>query len=198
MFHAVEDQPALNSAPSALAVSLAAWQKAPMSKITWILLSGFCFLLCQCAGSSGGGRGGAPNMGGPTVEERSASIANEPTGDFFYGRRYYVEKTRFWGYLRNPRQSASNAKLVIFREDRKYNPDRLPENGPQGARYGFDQNFEYRIRGNYTGETAYDPNSNQFLPVFMLSSYEVVNRNPGWLFSPADHYDPLRVTLTPR
>lgn len=169
-----------------------------MSYIKWALLSGFCLLLCHCGGTSGGGTGGSPNMGGPTAEERSAAIASEPTGDFLYGRRYYVEKTRFWGYLRKPRQAASSAKLVIFREDRKHNPDRLSENGPSGARYGFDQNYEYKIRGNYTGETAYDPNSNQFLPVFMLSGYEVVNRNPGWLFSPSDHYDPLRVTLRPR
>ncbi|MBC7981138.1 MAG: hypothetical protein H7Y36_11295 [Armatimonadetes bacterium] len=137
-------------------------------------------------------------MGGPTVEERNSSISNEPTGDFFYGRRYYVEKTRFWGYLRKPRQPANYAKLVIFKEDRKRSPDRLSENGPSGQRYGFDHNFEYRIRGNYTGETAYDPNSNQFLPVFMLSGYEVVNPNPGWLFRPNDSYDPIRVTLLPR
>lgn len=169
-----------------------------MSKIKWALPTGLCILLCQCGGYSGGGAGGAPNMGGPTEVERSAAIASEATGDFYYGRRYYVQKTRFWGYLRNPRQSASNAKLVIFREDRKRNPDRLPESGPSGARNGFDQNYEYKIRGNYTGETAYDPNSNQFLPVFMLTGYEVVDRNPGWLFSPADHYNPLRVTLTPR
>ena len=169
-----------------------------MSKIYWVLLCAMCYLLCQCGGYSGGSAGGPPNMGGPTAEERSAAIASEATGDFYYGRRYYVEKTRFWGYLRKPRQSASSAKLVIFREDRKRNPDRLPENGSPGARYGFDNNYEYKIRGNYTGETGYDPNSNQFLPVFMLTGYEVVNRNPGWLFSPSDHYNPLRVTLSPR
>ena len=136
-------------------------------------------------------------MGGPTKEQRSAEIANEPTGDFYYGRRYYVSKTRFWGYLRKPRQSASSAKLVIFREDRKNSPDRFPEDGPPEARYGFDNNFKYRIRGNYSGEEAYDPNSNQFLPVFVLTGYELVDSNPGWLFSPADHYNPIAVTLSP-
>lgn len=136
-------------------------------------------------------------MGGPTVEERNAAIASEATGDFYYGRRYHVYKTRFWGYLRNPRQSADQAKLVIFREDYKLSPDRLPENNPSGQSYGFDQNYEYRIHGKYTGESAYDPNSNQFLPVFLLTDYELVRRDPGWLFSPADHYHFLRVTLRP-
>lgn len=149
-------------------------------------------LLCQC-GSVGSG-----NMGGPTVEERKAAIASEPSGSHFYGRRYYVEKTRFWGYVRRPGQSWDRAKLVIFREDKKLSPDRLPENGPSGRRYGFDQNHEYRLEGYFTGREAYDPNSNQFLPEFMLTGYEPVNRNPGWLFRPDDSYDPHRITLYPR
>ena len=40
----------------------------------------------------------------PTVSDRKAQIAAEPRGDFYYGRRYFVEKTRFWGYLREPGQ----------------------------------------------------------------------------------------------
>ncbi len=159
-----------------------------------ILCAAACGLLTQCGSTSFG----SGNLGGPTVEERNAKIASEPTGDFYYGRRYYVEKTRFWGYLRQPRQSWSRAKLVIFREDKKKSPDRLPENGPPGQRYAFDNNYEYRIRGNYTGEQAYDPNSNQFLPVFMLSGYEVVDRQPGWLFRPDDRYDRYRITMMPR
>jgi hypothetical protein len=154
-----------------------------------------CLLLSQCAGTMGGGA-----AGGSTLEEqdRRARIAAEPTGDFFYGRRYYVEKTRFWGYLRKPRQPWNRARLVVFREDRMLNPDRLPEQGPPDRRYGFDNNFEYRIKGYYTGNEVYDPNSNQFLPEFMLTGYELLDREPGWLFRPDDRYDPVRLTLVPR
>ena len=83
-------------------------------------------------------------------------------------------------------------------EDRVLVPDRLPEDGPKGERHGFDQNYEYRIKGDYTGRKAYDPNSNQILPVFRPTSFEVVERNPGWIFSPEDRYHPQRVTLRPR
>lgn len=183
---------------SVLATGLQAWHKTAMLILKWAVLSGICLALCQCAGGFSSGGGGPANMGGPSVEQRNAEIANELTGDFLYGRRYYVQKTRFWGYLRKPRQSANQAQLVIFREDRKRSPDRLPENGASVRRYGFDNNYEYRIRGNYTGQTAYDPNSNQFLPVFMLTGYDVVNRDPGWLFSPSDHYNPTSITLRPR
>ena len=162
----------------------------------WMRLVGLVMMavmLSQCGGVSGTG-----NMGGPTVEERNAKIASEPTGDFYYGRRYFVEKTRFWGYLRQPRQPWSKAKLVLFDESRKTSPDRLPENGPAGQRYAFDNNFEYRIRGDFTGREGYDPNSNQFLPIFQLTGYEVVDRQPGWLFRPDDTYDKYRMTLYPR
>jgi hypothetical protein len=159
-----------------------------------------CLLLGACSdgGFSSGTIYGPPNMGGPSTAERAAKIENEPTGNFFYGRRYYVQKTRFWGYLRKPRQSANQAKLVIFNETKKRNPDRLPENGPPGQRYGFDQNYEYKIYGYYTGQNAYEVNSNRILPEFMLTGYELVNRNPGWLFSPKDHYNPQSITVSPR
>jgi len=153
-----------------------------------------CTLLTQCALTPL--RSG--NLGGPTLDERNAQIASEPTGDFFYGRRYFVEKTRFWGYVRQPRQSWNKAKLVMMREDQKHSPDRLPENGPLGQRYSCDSNQEYRLYGHYTGRDAYDPNSNQFLPEFMLTRYELINPKPGWLFRPDDRYDALRITLVPR
>lgn len=170
-----------------------------MQKYVCLLLAALASLILGAC--SGGGTSGAvygpPNMGGPTAEERAAKIASEPTGNFYYGRRYYVKKTRFWGYLRKPRQSAREAKLVVFNESRKRAPDRLPEVGPPGQRYGFDQNYEYKIFGYYTGQMVYDVNSNQFLPEFMLTGYEVVNRNPGWLFSPKDHFNPESLTLRP-
>lgn len=159
-----------------------------------ILAGVWCGLLTQCGTSSMG----SGNLGGPTVEERNAKIASEPAGSYYVGRRYFVEKTRFWGYLREPRQPWSRAKLVMMREDKKLTPDRLSESGPAGQRYAFDSNFEYRIRGSYTGEQAYDPNSNQFLAVFMLTGYEVLDRQPGWLFRPDDRYVRNRITMTPR
>ena len=162
------------------------------AEIAWLLM--VCGVLTQC-GTTSMGQG---NLGGPTVEERNFEIANEPTGDFYYGRRYYVEKTRFWGYLRKPREPWKKANLVIMREDKKRTPDRLSEDGPPGRRYAFDNNYEYRIRGYYTGKEAYDPNSNQFLKEFMLTGYDLLNRQPGWLFRPDDRYDRYRITMVPR
>jgi len=167
-----------------------------MLRITckFMILSAACMAITHCGLSSMG----SGNMGGPTVEERNAKIAAEPTGDFFYGRRYFVEKTRFWGYLRQPRQPWNRAKLVMMLEDKSHVPDRMSESGPPGQRYAYDHNFDYRIRGYYTGKEAYEPNSNQFLPVFMLTGYEVLDRQPGWLFRPDDRYNRFQVSIVPR
>ncbi len=153
-------------------------------------------LLPSC-GTGGGAISGRPgNLGPlPTPAVRSAQIANEEKGNFYYGRRYYVEKTRLWGYLRKPGQSYKSSKLVLINEDRKRQPDRLPENGSGNNRYGHDQNYEYKIYGSYTGRKAYDPNSNLFLPEFRLTNYQLINKNPGWIFNTNDYYDPTRVTL---
>lgn len=140
---------------------------------------------------------GEPNMGGPTRDERRADIAGEQTGDFYIGRRYHVNRTWWWGYLRRPREPWSKGRLVVFNQNIKRSPDNLPQNGPSGERHAYDQNYEYRIWGEFTGEDVYEPNSNQFLPEFRLTDYEVLNRNPGWLFYPSDHYDPYRLTLKP-
>lgn len=165
-----------------------------MSALRLCVMGLSCVLLTQCGMMSSSG----VKMGGPSSEERNAAIASEPTGDFFYGRRYCVEKTRFWGYVRKPRQSWNQAQLVMMREDQKRVPDRLPEDGPEGARYAYDQNYEYRIWGHYTGRKVYEPNSNQILPEFRLTNYELLNRDPGWLFSPDDRYHSKRVSLLPR
>ncbi len=160
------------------------------------VLALIAIFLPSCSDSVSGG--GSGNLGAnPPVAVRKAQIAAEPRGDFYYGRRYFVKKTRFWGYLRKPGQSANTAKLVIFNEAQKRNPDRLPEAGGS-KNYGFDQNYEYKIYGRYTGRKLYEPNSNQILPEFLLSNYELVSTSPGWLFSPADKYDPSRVSLVPK
>ena len=166
-----------------------------LTRILTTLLTGLaCISIIGCAGTGGGG---SSSMGGQdiTTEQRQLDIAAEPTGNFYYGRRYFVSKTRFWGYVRQPRQPWSEAKLVIMNEGSRPQPDRLPEDGPYNARHGFDQNFDYKLSGSYTGRKLYDPASNLFLPEFRATAYQVLDRDAGWIFSPKDSYHPNRITL---
>ncbi len=131
------------------------------------------------------------------LQEREQEIAAEPRGDYYIGRRYYIPLTRFWGYLREPGQSWRKARLVIMDESIVRTPDRGYEPPVEGATFGSDANVEYTLQGSYTGEMAYDPSTDQILPVFKPSSYTLRNKKPGFLFKPSEEYSRDYVTLTP-
>ncbi len=125
-----------------------------------------------------------------SVDVRRRQIAVEPRGDFYVGRRFYIDHTHLWGYLRSPGQDWNTAKLVIMNERYQKIPNRLPEQPSDGGyAYGDDHNTEYRIWGRYTGRKVFDPNSNLVLPEFELRRWEVSNASPGWLFKPNERFN---------
>jgi len=119
----------------------------------------------------------------------------ETRGNHWIGRRYFTRHTRFWGYVRSPGQSWDKARLVIFNEKYKHQPDRLPETVASERGHGFDHNYEYRLIGRYSGNVIYDPNSDKMLPEFVLRDYELISETPGQLF-PGRQYSPYK--LPPR
>jgi hypothetical protein len=126
----------------------------------------------------------------PAIEARRAAIAMEPRGDWFIGRRFYIERTQFWGYLRRPGQSWESSRLVIMNEKQMKQPDRVFEEPKDfSPKHGYDHNHEYKIWGRFTGRTIYDPNSDLFLPEFVLTKWELVNPRPGWLFKPKEKFN---------
>ncbi len=131
------------------------------------------------------------------LREREAVISQEEKGEYYVGRRYYIPLCRFWGYLREPGQSWRTAKLVMMDESEVHTPDRGPEEPLPNATFGKDQNVEYIVKGKYTGENAYDPSTDQVLPLFRASSYEVRDKKPGFLFLPSEEYTEEYVSLRP-
>ena len=103
-------------------------------------------------------------------------IAAEPTGDYFIGRRYYKPDYKFWGYIRKPGQPWSTAELVMLNEKQKLAPDR------ERLEFGSDNNYEYKLYGNFSGQTVYEPASNGFYPEFVLKRYELISTNPVPIF----------------
>jgi len=92
------------------------------------------------------------------------------------GRRFYRRNYFFWGYVRQPRQPWSSAKLVMLNEQRKLAPDR------QANTSGSDNNFEYRLQGYFSGQTVYEPASNSFYPEFVLTGYKLLSNQPPQIF----------------
>ncbi|CAN5132750.1 hypothetical protein BH20VER2_BH20VER2_06880 [soil metagenome] len=114
--------------------------------------------------------------GGASSAALAASIASEAPGDYYIGRRYYKRDFKFWGYVRRPGQPWSSAQLVMMNETQKLAPDRARE------QFGFDNGYEYRLIGNFTGERVYEPASNGIYPEFMLRNYQVISTNPPPIF----------------
>ncbi|HEY1082349.1 MAG TPA: hypothetical protein VGE29_08820 [Prosthecobacter sp.] len=153
-----------------------------MSRLAPLLLLGLAFLLTACDSTS-------PRQK-QLMEYRRMEIAAEAPADYFIGRRFHIERTHFWGYVRKPRQPWHEAKLVMMSEKLVKQPDRYPEvPGGDGPAYGNDHNREYRLWGYFSGREVYDPNSNMSLPEFVLQRYELKNASPGWLFHPGERFN---------
>src|SRR4051812_37078917 len=108
--------------------------------------------------------------------EMAQQITAEPAGDYYIGRRYYKPDFKFWGYVRKPGQPWSTAQMVMLNESQKLAPDREQLN------FGSDNNYEYRLYGEFSGQTVYEPASNGFYPEFVLKKIELISTNPPPIF----------------
>jgi hypothetical protein len=108
--------------------------------------------------------------------EMAQRIAIEPAGDYYIGRRYYKPDYKFWGYVRRPGQPWTTAQLVMLNEKQKLAPDR------EQLEFGNDNNYEYKLYGEFSGDKVYEPASNSVYPEFVLKSYELISTNPTPIF----------------
>jgi hypothetical protein len=121
------------------------------------------------------------------IAQRQA-IVLEPPGSYFVGRRYYNANYKFWGYVRRPGQPWRTAQLVVLNEKQKLAPDR------EVNQFGVDNNCEYHLTGRFTGDQVYEPASNRFYPEFLLTNYELVNRNPAPIFPTGERLPSTAIT----
>jgi hypothetical protein len=121
----------------------------------------------------------------------AASIAAERPGNYFVGRRIFKNDYKMWGWVRSPGQPWSTARLVMLNEQRQLAPDRAT------GTLGVDNNFEYHLRGYFSGDMVYEPASNRFYPEFVLQSYELVDRTPPLIFRDRRSIDPAARLLDP-
>src|SRR5882724_74578 len=108
--------------------------------------------------------------------EMAQRIQAEPVGDYYIGRRYYKPDYKFWGYVRRPGQPWTTAQLVMLNEKQKLAPDR------ERLEFGDDNNYEYKLYGDFSGDKVYEPASNSVYPEFVLKGYELISTNPGPIF----------------
>ena len=114
------------------------------------------------------------------------SIPSEDAGDYYIGRRYFKRDYKFWGFVRRPREPWKSAKLVMLNEQGRLAPDR------ESGQLGNDNNYEYKLYGNFSGQTVYEPASNGFYPEFVLQRYELISASPANIFRAPGATDPSR------
>ena len=148
--------------------------------LNFLLLAPLLLLLASCADSAQDDGLKAARLA------MQSGIQNEPPGDYFIGRRLYKKDYKFWGYVRQPGQPWTTAKLVMLNEQQKLAPDRALN------QIGSDNNYEYKLYGHYSGETVYEPASNGFYPEFVLTGYELESVSPAPIFHTAAAVDPAR------
>ena len=119
-------------------------------------------------------------------ETMLAEIKAESPRSGYIARRYYKTDYKFWGWVRKPGEPWSSAVLVVFNENKKFAPDR--ELGTIGS----DNNYEYLIQGEFSGDKVYEPASNAFYPEFILKSYELKSVSPGNIYRVPGATDPSR------
>ncbi|MEO5753508.1 MAG: hypothetical protein ABIR38_02250 [Chthoniobacterales bacterium] len=106
----------------------------------------------------------------------SQRIQSEPPGNYFIGRRYFKRNYKFWGYVRRPGQPWGTSELVMLNENEKLAPDREQIN------FGYDNGYEYRLSGFFSGDKVYEPASNGIYPEFVLKGYDLISTNPAPIF----------------
>ena len=121
------------------------------------------------------------------------AILAEPQGDYYVGRRMYKKDYKMWGWVREPGKPWRTAKLVMLNEQQMLAPDRAQN------RIGSDNNFEYWLRGRFSGETVYEPASDGFYPEFILTGYELISTAPPNIYVQKRQNDPaVRLLQAPR
>jgi hypothetical protein len=149
-----------------------------MSSIYWlprlgrIALVVLVFLIAGCVTSSTSGVHSAL-INSPELRQRTAA---EPAGPGFVGRRMYVNGFSFWGYVKRPGQPWPSAKLVMLNEQQRHAPDR------QLGALGKDNGAEYLLTGRYSGDWIYEAASGRFFPEFILTGYQLLDRQPPPIF----------------
>jgi hypothetical protein len=136
-----------------------------------------------CQSLDGGGSLGRNSAAHQAV---TAGIAAEPKGAYYVGRRYFKTDYKFWGWVRRSGEPWSSAKLVMMNEHQRLIPDR------QAGKLGSDNDYEYKLSGDFSGDTVYEPASNGFYPEFVLRGYELISAKPGPIYQTPGATDPER------
>ena len=124
-------------------------------------------LLLGLAGAAALAFSGCETMEDAGRVSMNEAIRAEAPGNYFIARRMYKQDYKVWGWVREPGKPWKTAKLVMLNEQRQLAPDRAAN------KIGFDNGYEYKLTGYFSGQTVYEPASDGFYPEFVFQGAEV-------------------------
>lgn len=113
-----------------------------------------------------------------------ASIAQEKSGNYYIGRRFYKFDYHMWGWVKKPGEPWKQAQLVMMNEQKTLVPNRA-----QG-KIGSDNDYEYFLYGFYSGDKVYEPASDAFYPEFVLTKAVLIDKAPPLIYPDSRWKDP--------
>jgi hypothetical protein len=120
----------------------------------------------------------------PKPEEKkivAPGLVGAAEGEMFIGHRFYEEKGGGWGWVKRPNEGWNQAIWVVLKET----PGKIVAPFRRNSGRSADHNYEYKLWGEFNGESAYDPHRDEVMPAFLLKGYQVIGptepltRKPG-------------------
>jgi hypothetical protein len=104
----------------------------------------------------------------------------------------YKSDYKMWESVLRAEQTVDDRAPCDVQRTDQARPDR------EAGKLGEDNNFEYRLNGRFTGDTIYEPASDRFYPEFLLTGYEVINRQPVGIYLSKSQENPdMRIIMAP-
>lgn len=96
------------------------------------------------------------------------------TGPVYIGHRVVIEKYAGWGWIRKESDSWRKGRWVALQEEL----GEIEAPGRYTRHPESDQDVQYRLFGEFTDDTVYEPNIDVFIPVFALKGFELIGPAP--------------------
>lgn len=131
-----------------------------------------------------------PHSPPPTPPTRKGDL----TGTAYIGHRTIVEKYAGWGWIRKESDSWRKARWAALGETL----GEIEAPGRYTQHPESDQDVQYRLYGEWSDGTAYEPNIDIFIPVFSLKGFERIGPAPRPNLRPPKGQAPTRSRPTTR
>jgi len=117
-----------------------------------------------------------------TPPNRIPPSYGDTSGPAYIGHRAAIERYAGWGWIKSDGSAWNRSQWVVLEEV----PRTMPAPGRFLEHPDNDNNYRYRLYGQWMDYQAYEPNFDIFVPVFKLKGFELVGpaSRPGGLRLP--------------